>query len=66
MTTLVCFGCGRIEPDGLNICGQYLCPDCETKILRSDVAQNDYQHWIGVFKKFWASTQIDLTMDPDK
>lgn len=60
MTALVCFGCGRSVPDGLQFLGQYLCPDCEKEILGSDVAKDDYQHWINVLRKFWESTQIDL------
>jgi DNA-directed RNA polymerase subunit RPC12/RpoP len=60
MTTLVCFGCGNSVPDGLNIWGQYLCPDCEMRILHSNVAESDYQHWIEVLRKFWESTRIDL------
>lgn len=60
MTTVICFGCGRSAPDGLEIQGQFLCPDCEAGMLHSDVNQIDYQHWIDVCRKFWEATGIDL------
>jgi len=63
MTTVICFGCGSSVSDGLNIWGQYLCPDCETRMVRSDVNQIDYQHWIDICRKFWEATKIDLKND---
>jgi DNA-directed RNA polymerase subunit RPC12/RpoP len=58
--TLVCFGCGGSTPEGLHIYEQYLCPDCETKLLRSNVNKMDYQHWVDVCRKFWETTRIDI------
>ena len=63
MTTVVCFGCGNSVPEGLNIWGQYLCPDCEAQMLNSDVTREDYQHWIDVCRKFWENTRIDIKED---
>jgi len=66
MTTVVCFGCGNLVSEALNIWGQYLCPDCEAQMLNSDVNQDDYQHWIDVCRKFWENTRIDLVENPKK
>ena len=66
MTTAVCFGCGSSVPNGLNIWGQYLCPNCETEILKSNVDKIDYQHWVDVCRKFWEATRIDLKNDPEE
>ncbi len=59
--TLVCFGCGSSIPDGLNIYGQYLCPDCEGKLIHTNINELDYQHWISVCRKFWETIKIDLS-----
>jgi hypothetical protein len=56
----VCFGCGGGTPDGLHIYGQYLCPDCEAELLRSNVNKTDYRHWVDVCRKFWEATNIDI------
>lgn len=60
MTVPVCFGCGGSSANGLNICGQYLCPDCEAKLIRSTTGKLDYQHWIDCCRKFWEELHINL------
>lgn len=65
MTTPECFGCGDSIPGGMRILGQYLCPDCETKLLRAKVGKLDYQNWIDNCKRFWEKTGINLKDSED-
>lgn len=60
MAVPVCFGCGGSAPNGLKIYGQYLCPDCEAKIIDSQVEKLDYQHWIDSCRIFWEKIKINL------
>ncbi|HBE77472.1 MAG TPA: hypothetical protein DDW65_06760 [Firmicutes bacterium] len=60
MTTPECFGCGDSIPGGLEILGQYLCPNCEAELIRTKVGKLDYQNWIDHWKRFWEQTGIDL------
>lgn len=66
MPTRSCFGCGAGEvgedgiPEGLEICGQYLCPTCEAHIVRTQVGNEDYDLWIDRCRQFWRGMGIDL------
>jgi len=54
MATNQCFGCGVASTvEMLNICGQFLCQDCEAKLVESDSAKEDYQTWIEQCREFW-------------
>ncbi|HEX3046704.1 MAG TPA: sigma factor G inhibitor Gin [Bacillota bacterium] len=53
MTSLTCFGCGATIAEGLKICGQYLCPTCESKIVESKAGKSDYEFWIERCRRFW-------------
>lgn len=55
-----CLGCGEAVPGGMEICGQYLCPECEARLVRSKVEEIDYQHWIDSWRGFWEKMEIDL------
>ncbi len=65
MSSPACFGCGGSVPDGLAICGQYLCPMCEARLVQSNVAQTDYQQWIDNCRSFWEKIKIDLRSIPE-
>ncbi len=60
MTSPACFGCGQLAPEGLAICGQYLCNDCESKLTASKTADLEYQRWIDCCRMFWERMKIDL------
>ncbi|TCL55144.1 inhibitor of sigma-G Gin protein [Hydrogenispora ethanolica] len=60
MSSPACFGCGETLPGGIEICGQYLCEDCEARLVRSKAGQNDYQQWIDSCRSFWEKIKIDL------
>ncbi len=60
MTTPECFGCGMSVPGGMSILGQYLCPSCETALLRAKADQLEYQDWIDNWKFFWEKTGIKV------
>ena len=55
-----CFGCGGSAPDGLEICGQYLCGVCEAKLIHCRAEKLEYQHWIDKCRDFWDKIKIDL------
>ncbi len=54
MATNQCFGCQvATSGEALNILGQFLCQKCETKLVESDPARDDYQIWIKYCRQFW-------------
>lgn len=55
-----CFGCGAATPGGLRILGQYLCKDCEQKMVRCSTGKIDYQHWIDSCRRFWENSEVNL------
>lgn len=56
-----CFSCGASTMGGLKILGQYLCKDCESKLVRCQTGKIDYQHWIDSCRRFWENSEIKLT-----
>lgn len=60
-----CFGCGGATPGGLSICGRYLCPTCEDRIMKSKAEKNDYDYWVGRFREFWERLSADLSKEPE-
>lgn len=56
-----CFSCGASTPGGLKILGQYLCKDCESKLVHCQTGKIDYQHWIDSCRRFWEKSKVNLT-----
>ncbi len=55
-----CFSCGSATSGGLKILGQYLCKDCETKLVQCQTGKIDYQHWIDCCRRFWEKSAVKL------
>lgn len=55
-----CFSCGASTAGGLKILGQYLCSDCEKKLVECQTGKIEYQHWIDSCRRFWEKTAIKL------
>jgi hypothetical protein len=55
-----CFSCGTSAPGGLKILGQYLCKECETKLVQCEIDKIDYQHWIDSCRRFWERSDVNL------
>ena len=55
-----CFSCGTSAPGGLKILGQYLCKECETKLVQCEIDKIDYQHWIDSCRRFWERSYFNL------
>lgn len=55
-----CFSCGASTPGGLKILGQYLCKDCEAKLVGCQTGKIDYQHWIDSCRRFWENSEFNF------
>ncbi len=53
MDTPLCFGCGKAAQDDFILCGQYLCPECELEMIKTDMANPKYQEWLKLWREFW-------------
>lgn len=49
----VCMICGRDELDGIMICEQLICDECEKEIVRTDVKEERYHYFVDQMKKIW-------------
>lgn len=50
-----CIICHVQKGDGISICGQFICSDCERDIVHSDVQDAVYQHYVEEMKRIWIS-----------
>ncbi|RIV24411.1 hypothetical protein D2Q93_06970 [Alicyclobacillaceae bacterium I2511] len=48
-----CIVCGRSQSIGLNICGQFICSDCEQEIVHTEVSDPRYPYFIECMKQIW-------------
>jgi hypothetical protein len=56
----LCLSCGKADSEGLSILGAYLCGECESKLIKSTVATDDYQHWVTSCRKLWEDIKTKL------
>lgn len=66
MSAPECFGCGTKSPNGLEICGQYLCPHCEQNLVASKASHSEYQHWIERCRQFWQQLELKSNSSSSK
>ncbi|MFD1673579.1 sigma factor G inhibitor Gin [Alicyclobacillus fodiniaquatilis] len=50
-----CIICHAERAQGIRICGQFICLDCERDIVHSDVNDAYYQHYVKEMKRIWLS-----------
>ncbi|MFB5190511.1 sigma factor G inhibitor Gin [Alicyclobacillus fastidiosus] len=50
-----CIICHQGKDQGIRICGQFICSDCERDIVNSDVRDEHYQHYVNEMKRIWLS-----------
>lgn len=49
----VCIVCNLPKPQGLFICGQFLCATCEQDIVATEVEDARYSYYIQCMKRIW-------------
>ncbi len=50
-----CVICCVPKTQGMKICGSWICLDCEREIVRTDVHDARYAHFVEAMKKIWLS-----------
>jgi hypothetical protein len=50
-----CVICSLPKVQGIRICGQWICSDCEREIVKTDVTDAKYPHFVEAMKKIWLS-----------
>ncbi|WP_245631743.1 sigma factor G inhibitor Gin [Alicyclobacillus ferrooxydans] len=45
--------CGVTKSRGLHICGKFVCEECERQMVRTDVSDPLYRHYIECMKEIW-------------
>lgn len=48
-----CIICERSRTEGIQICGQFICVDCEAEMVRTDVKDEKYPYFITQMKRIW-------------
>lgn len=48
-----CSFCGQLTCGGLRIYGEVICPACEGRLARLDVADEDYPQWLAGLRALW-------------
>ena len=49
----LCMICENPRPEGIHICGQFLCSECEEEIVRTNVEDEKYPFFITRMKRVW-------------
>nr|WP_238392715.1 sigma factor G inhibitor Gin [Paenibacillus antri] len=50
---MTCMICEETRSEGIHICGQFICADCETEMVRTDVKDEKYPFFITQMKRVW-------------
>jgi len=48
-----CIICGREQLQGIVICEQLICDQCEHEMVRTDVKEERYNYFVDQMKKIW-------------
>ncbi|NLM36770.1 MAG: hypothetical protein GX202_01425 [Firmicutes bacterium] len=48
-----CSFCGQLTCGGLRIHGEVICPACEKRLAKLNVADEDYPQWLAGFRTLW-------------
>lgn len=51
----ICIICGRSGRDGIRVISEFICEECETEIVRTDVQDAKYPFFIHRLKRIWYS-----------
>lgn len=49
----VCIICDREQMQGIMICDQLICDDCEKEMVRTEVEEERYHYFVDQMKKIW-------------
>ncbi len=52
---LFCIICSEQKTQGIRICEQWICTDCEREIVCTDVGDVRYHFFVEAMKKIWLS-----------
>ncbi|MCR8645892.1 sigma factor G inhibitor Gin [Paenibacillus sp. N1-5-1-14] len=47
----MCIICSQAKPDGIFILSEFICDDCESEMVRTDVMDERYPFFIGQLKQ---------------
>ena len=48
-----CIVCQQTKCEGIHLCGQFICTDCERAIVHTDTNDAHYQHYVYRLRKIW-------------
>lgn len=48
-----CIICGEPKSEGIRICLQFICEECEAEIVRTDALDVRYPYFISQMKRIW-------------
>ncbi len=52
-TGLTCIICEQVRHEGIMICSEFICVDCEKEMVRTDVKDAKYPFFINQMKRIW-------------
>lgn len=50
-----CIICNHMKQDGIMICSEFICMDCESEMVRTDVMDMKYPFFVQQMKQIWMS-----------
>jgi hypothetical protein len=50
-----CVICFAPKVEGIRVCGEWICSDCEREIVKTDVTDARYPYFVEAMKKIWLS-----------
>lgn len=50
---IACMICELIKIEGIRICDQFICEDCESEMVRTDVKDHKYPFYVHQMKRIW-------------
>lgn len=52
-TGTTCIICSQHKNNGIMVCSQFICEECESEIVRTDVKDAKYPFFINQMKQVW-------------
>lgn len=49
----ICIICGSAGKEGIRVISEFICEECEMEIVRTDVQDANYPHFIHQLKRIW-------------
>ncbi len=53
-----CIVCQEERIRGINVCGQFICEECERQIVSTEVGDERYAYYVECLKRIWMAALL--------